>query len=167
MRAHHPVEWNRRVSRRKRLAPDESAREVAAETQSSRRTFSRFVIGFLLVSRAGMAQQSRVVRRIGRLEPGMPWTREDEAMQASPLRELGWIEGQNLLVERRYARSPEMLKPLADELVAAMVEIIVTGGAEATQAAMRSTTVIPIVSAAIRPAFRSCLSVRLGRNIPL
>jgi putative ABC transport system substrate-binding protein len=104
------------------------------------------MIGLLLLaSRVGGTRESAAVRRIGRLELGMPWAPEDVLAQAAPLRELGWVEGQNLQVERRYASSPEMLKPLADELVRAKVEIIVTGGAEATRAAMRATTVIPIV----------------------
>jgi putative ABC transport system substrate-binding protein len=68
-------------------------------------------------------------------------------IQAAPLRELGWIEGQNLHVERRYGKenSPEEIKQLAEDLVRAKVEIIVTGGTPATRAAMRATRTIPIV----------------------
>jgi putative ABC transport system substrate-binding protein len=62
------------------------------------------------------------------------------------LRELGWVEGQNLQVERRYGNGrPERLQALAEELVRAKVEIIVTGGTPATLAAKRATTTIPIV----------------------
>ena len=37
-------------------------------------------------------------------------------MQAAPLRALGWVEGRNLLIERRYAERAELLGPLAQEL---------------------------------------------------
>lgn len=112
---------------------------------STRRSFCIALAGALVTPGSAIAQPSSAVRRIGRLELGTPWTTEDTLEQAAPLRALGWIEGQNLHVERRYASSPDLLKPLADELVQAKVEVIVTGGAEATRAAMRATTSIPIV----------------------
>jgi putative ABC transport system substrate-binding protein len=56
------------------------------------------------------------------------------------------VEGQNIHVERRFANGRlETLQPLAEELVRAQVEIIVTGGTPATLAAMRATAKIPIV----------------------
>jgi putative ABC transport system substrate-binding protein len=66
--------------------------------------------------------------------------------QADALRELGWVEGQNLQVERRYdnGRSEEE-QALIEELVRARVELIVTNGTPATRAAKRATTTIPIV----------------------
>jgi putative ABC transport system substrate-binding protein len=58
----------------------------------------------------------------------------------------GWVEGQNLHTERRYANGRfDALQPLAEELVRAKVEVIVTGGTAATKAAMRATKTIPIV----------------------
>src|SRR5438270_13745614 len=52
---------------------------------------------------------------------------------ARPLQELGWIEGQNLHVERRYDNGrPEALPLLAQELVRARVEVIVTMSTPAT-----------------------------------
>jgi putative ABC transport system substrate-binding protein len=110
----------------------------------SRRRFCGALASLLAAPSIATAEAAKV-RRIGRLELGMPWAAKDVLEQAAPLRELGWVEGQNLQVERRYASSPEMLKPLAHELVQARVEIIVTGGAEATRAAMRATNIIPIV----------------------
>lgn len=62
------------------------------------------------------------------------------------MRDLGWIEGKNLHVERRYANGqPERLQALAEELVRANVEIIATAGGGATLAAKRATTTLPIV----------------------
>jgi len=88
----------------------------------------------------------KVVRRIGVLDSGTPDTPEFLWKQAEPLRELGWVEGKNLHVERRYDNGRfEALQSLAEELVRAQVEIIVTGGTAATLAAKRATTTIPIV----------------------
>jgi putative ABC transport system substrate-binding protein len=90
-----------------------------------------------------IAQGTTAVRRIGRLESGAPETPDDIA---EALRKLGWVEGQNLHIERRYANNRlEALQPLAEELVRAKVEVIVTGGTPATLAAKRATTTIPIV----------------------
>jgi putative ABC transport system substrate-binding protein len=113
----------------------------------SRRTFSCLLgICFLAAPRMAMAQGSTVVRRIGVLEPGAPESPESLSKQAEPLRERGWAEGSNLHVERRYADNrTEALQPLADELVRANVEIIVTAGTAATVAAKRATNTIPIV----------------------
>ncbi len=62
------------------------------------------------------------------------------------MRAVGWVEGQNLLVERRYASGkPELLQSLAEELVQLKVEIIVTSGTDATLAAKNATSAIPIV----------------------
>ena len=69
----------------------------------------------------------------------LPWNPE-------PLRALGWIEGQNLAVERRYAGGrAELLKPFAEDLVRLKVDIIATNGTDATIAAKQATTRIPIV----------------------
>ena len=121
----------------------------------SRRRFSRLVVGLLVATPCvAFTQRSILVHRIGRLETGTPDTPEEMWVQAAPLRQLGWIEGQNLHVERRYGKenSPEELEQFAEDLVRAKVEIIVTGGTPATRAAMRATKTIPIVSA--KPATR-------------
>src|SRR5206468_1143575 len=70
---------------------------------------------------------------------------EERQRNAAPLRELGWIEGENLLVERRFAKSIAGLKPLAEELARAKVELIMANGPNPTRAAMGATTTIPIV----------------------
>ena len=113
---------------------------------ASRRRFNRLFVGlFLAAPRIASAQGAAVVRRIGVLEVGVPETPEWIRRQAEPLRELGWVEGQNLHVERRYANGDGALQPLAEELVRAKVEVIVTGGTTATIAAKRATATIPIV----------------------
>jgi putative ABC transport system substrate-binding protein len=62
------------------------------------------------------------------------------------MRELGYIEGKNLIIEWRSAEaSKERLPGLATELVNLKVDVIVTSGSPATRAAQRATTMIPIV----------------------
>jgi putative ABC transport system substrate-binding protein len=64
------------------------------------------------------------------------------------LRQLGWIEGKNVAIERRHADNrPERLNDLAAELVRLNVDVIVALGTLAPLAAKRATTVIPIVMA--------------------
>jgi ABC-type uncharacterized transport system substrate-binding protein len=113
---------------------------------STRRSFCWTLAGVLVAPGIAIAQASKVVRRIGRLESGAPLTPEDIRKEVDALREFGWVEGQNLHTERRYANGRfEALQPLAEELVRAKVEVIVTGGTAATRAAMRATKTIPIV----------------------
>jgi len=112
----------------------------------SRRSFCWTLAGVLVTPGVAIAQTSKAVRRIGVLEPGAPETPESIWKQGEPLRELGWVEGQNLNVERRYANNQvEALQQLAEELVRARVEVIVTAGTPATVAAKRVTNTIPIV----------------------
>jgi len=95
---------------------------------------------------AASAQTATIIRRIGVLSPGAPETQVELQQQSTPLRALGWVEGQNLVVERRYANGKtELLRPLAEELVRLKVEIIVAVGTAATLAAKNATTTIPIV----------------------
>jgi putative ABC transport system substrate-binding protein len=62
------------------------------------------------------------------------------------LSELGWIEGQNLAFELRFADgNVDRLRQLADELVRANVDVIVTGSSPAAMAAKNATSTIPIV----------------------
>ena len=130
----------------------------------SRRRFCWTSLGILVAPDIAIAQGSKVARRIGVLEPGAPETLEEQRKQAEPLRELGWVEGQNLHVERRYDNGRlDALQPLAEELVRAQVEIIVTGGTAATLAAKRATTTIPIVFRAAGDAVFLGLVASLAR----
>ncbi|MFQ5946583.1 MAG: ABC transporter substrate-binding protein [Anaerolineae bacterium] len=62
------------------------------------------------------------------------------------LRELGWVEGQNIVVERRYAEGQfERLPALAAELVRLKVDVIVAVATPPTHAAVNATKTIPIV----------------------
>jgi putative tryptophan/tyrosine transport system substrate-binding protein len=129
----------------------------------SRRRLCWTLAGILAAPGIATGQAPRV-RRIGVLEPGIPETPDAIWSQAKPLRELGLVEGQNLLVERRYGNEErEALQPLAEELVRARVDIIVTAGTPATLAAKHATTTIPIVFRYAGDAVRSGLVASLAR----
>lgn len=71
-----------------------------------------------------------------------------EAFQQG-LRELGYVEGQNIAIEYRYAEGKrDRLPELAAELVALKVDVIVTASSPAIKALQQATTTIPIVFAA-------------------
>jgi len=93
------------------------------------------------------AQQAPKVYRIGFLHPGsaLPEPASLETLRQG-MRELGYVEGQNLVMEYRYAEErEERLPDLAAELVRLNVEVIVAGGTAATRAAQHATRTIPIV----------------------
>ena len=95
---------------------------------------------------AASAQTATTVRRIGFLSSGARPSTAELHEETAPLRKLGWVEGKNLFVERRYTTGrAELLQPLADELVRLNVELIVTFGTNATLAAKNATTTIPII----------------------
>jgi ABC-type uncharacterized transport system substrate-binding protein len=101
---------------------------------------------FIAVPRAARAQQQAKVHHIGFLTHGPPSTPAEIQRQWAPASELGWIEGQNLIVERRYASGKgELLRPFADDLVQFKVEIITTQSTDGTLAAKNATSSIPIV----------------------
>ena len=113
---------------------------------------------------AARAQAAPAVRRIGVLSPDAPPTQADIELDFAPLRALGWVEGQNLLVERRYANDrAELLRPFAEELVRLKVEIIVTSGTPAALAAKSATATIPIVMATVGDPIRVGLVASMAR----
>jgi putative tryptophan/tyrosine transport system substrate-binding protein len=99
------------------------------------------------VARSADAQAPGSVARIGILGLGIEPPQPSILMTA--LHRLGWIEGQNLLVERRYTQSPEQLPLLAAELVNLGVNLISAAGTPAAWAAKNATTTIPIVMAVV------------------
>ena len=68
------------------------------------------------------------------------------------MRDLGYVEGQNLAIEfASSAGGPDRLPSLAAELVKRRVDVIVASGSEATLAARKATTAIPIVMTSSNP----------------
>jgi putative ABC transport system substrate-binding protein len=104
-----------------------------------------FVVVLLAVAVIAEAQQAKKVPRIGYLGTGSRSSAVVEAFQQE-LRDLGYIEGQNITIEYRSTEGmAERLPNLAAELVQLKVDIIVVGGSPATQAAKNATKTIPIV----------------------
>jgi putative ABC transport system substrate-binding protein len=98
--------------------------------------------GMVVGPRAAAAQPTGKVYRIGFLSEAV-WPAVPEYLEA--LRGLGYVEGHNLAVERRSAKQGEPLPALAAELVMRQVDLIMTSGTRATQAAQQATTTMPIV----------------------
>jgi putative tryptophan/tyrosine transport system substrate-binding protein len=99
---------------------------------------------------AGRAQQESKVWRMGVLEV-LPSTQNAANFEAlcNGLRALGYIEGQNLVIDYRSADGrTERFSELAAELVRRNVDVIVTRGTPAVQAAKDATVTIPVVMAA-------------------
>jgi putative tryptophan/tyrosine transport system substrate-binding protein len=95
------------------------------------------------------AQQSAKVPRIGYLTGATPdgQSARIESFRQG-LRELGYMEGKNIVIEYRYAEEKrDRLSALAAELVRLKVDVIVTGGGGITRAAKEATNTIPIVMA--------------------
>ena len=95
------------------------------------------------------AQQPTKIPRIGYLNATSPSTAPAriEAFRQG-LRELGYVEGKNIVIECRYAEGNlDRLPALAAELVRLKVDIIVSGGPAATRPAKEATSTIPIVMA--------------------
>src|SRR5262249_14309454 len=66
------------------------------------------------------------------------------------LRDLGWIEGRNLLIEFRWAEGNyDRLPALAEELLRLNIDVLVTHGAAGALAAKKATSTIPIVITAV------------------
>jgi len=95
------------------------------------------------------AQQSAKVPRIGYLTGATPdgQSARIEAFRQG-LRELGYVEGKNIVIEYRYAElKPDRLPAFAAELVRLKVDVIVTSAGGSTRVAKEATNTIPIVMA--------------------
>ncbi len=115
---------------------------------------STLVLGLLAAPLPAEAQKAGKVYRIGYLRSGSgPPTASPGYMGLRQgLRELGYVEGQNLVLEYRSAnRKPERYPVIAAELVRLKVDVIVTSpGLSAIRAAQQATRTIPIVMLGVR-----------------
>src|SRR5262245_52289272 len=100
---------------------------------------------------AGAQQSVSKMPRIGIIDPGGTWD-----LFRQGLRQLGYIEGRNIAIEyRSVEQRPERLVAAATELAQLPVDVMVTFGSPATQAAKQATTTIPIVMAGIGDPVRA------------
>jgi len=138
---------------------------------SRRKLLVALSAGALAAPFACFAQQQRPkVARIGLLEASSASSSAKlrEALIRG-LRELGYMEGKNIIIEERWAEGNyERLPGLAAELVQMKMDVIVAGSTPAIQAAQRATTTIPIVMVRVGDPVGSGLVASLsrpGRNV--
>ena len=95
---------------------------------------------------AGRAQQAKRIFKIGYIEAGSP-SSSPQLLAAfrTELRRLGYVEGENLFIERRYAQGREELPNITSELMQFGVDVIFTIGPQIALAASKVTDTIPIV----------------------
>jgi putative tryptophan/tyrosine transport system substrate-binding protein len=120
------------------------------------------VLALLDGSRSSAAQAPERSARIGLLAPAS--RSEDVEGFLAGMRDLGYIEGRNLILEYRAAGGKvERLDELLAELIGLKVDVIVTGGTPAALAAKRARTTIPIVIGAMGDPVESGVVASLAR----
>jgi putative tryptophan/tyrosine transport system substrate-binding protein len=132
--------------------------------QIRRREFISLLGGAVAFPFMAYAQEPGKIRTIGLLNAGPRVLLSVNAQLLDALRELGWIEGKNLVIEFRYAEDRiERLPDLAMELVRLNVDAIVGFGTLAPLAAKQATATIPIIMAAAGDPVGSGLVASLAR----
>jgi putative ABC transport system substrate-binding protein len=122
-------------------------------------------LSLFATSAVAEAQQAGKVPRIGFLSWGFPPPSDawGEAFRER-LRELGYVEGQNIVVEYRWAEErSDRAADLAAELVRLRVDVIVAWVGTAVRAAQKATRTIPIVMGGVADPLRSGLVASLAR----
>lgn len=138
-----------RAGLRRRVRADASADPHACSGHSTRRKFLLIAIGLCTFTAplGSFAQQQGKVYRIGYLSPRAGIESQEEAFRLG-LRELGYLEGRNIVIEWRFAKGKaDLLPKFAAELVHLKVDCIVTAGTNSTLAAKQATNAISIVMA--------------------
>jgi putative ABC transport system substrate-binding protein len=118
-------------------------------------------VGVLVMSLAAEAQPTGKVPKIGLLQPGPGDPALAEAFRRG-LRDLGYVDGKNPIVEFRIAREPIEQAALIAELIKLRVDVLVTWTTPAALAATRATSTIPIVVMTGDPT-RTGLAASLAR----
>ena len=114
------------------------------------------------------AQQPAKIARIGILSPGQSEIHDSTFKMlnafAEGLHELGYSEGQNIVIERAYAGwSSDRLRELAAQLVSRKVDVLVAGSTIAARAAKNATSALPIVAIGMADPVSDELVASLGR----
>ena len=110
------------------------------------RLIAALALGLFAWPLSADAQQPAKVPRLGILSDEMPSSVERQEPFAQGLRDLGYVEGQNITFEWCYAEGNiKVLPALATELIRSQPDLILAIGAQATRAVMSATQTIPIV----------------------
>jgi putative tryptophan/tyrosine transport system substrate-binding protein len=111
-----------------------------------RREFITLLGGSVAWPLATRAQQPGKFARIGHLDLGPASARESRvAALRTGLRDLGWVEGKNIIIEFRWADGIQQLPELAAELVRLKVDVIFAPSSTMVEPARQATKTIPIV----------------------
>jgi putative tryptophan/tyrosine transport system substrate-binding protein len=130
------------------------------------RVLSILFVVLLAVAVIAEAQQAKKLPRIGFLQPGVfPPAYREEFRKG--LRQLGYVEGENILVEYRLAEGLKDLATRVAELVGLKVDVIVTWTTPGTLAAKQGTKTIPIVAVSGDPVETGLVAslARPGGNV--
>jgi ABC-type uncharacterized transport system substrate-binding protein len=129
-----------------------------------RRAFVAGTLALLAAPLVAKAQQAAKIARIGYLSPNLAASPHLPEAFRQGLRDLGYVEGRNVVIEYRSAEGkPERLPALAAELVALKVDVIVAPGTPQALAARRATRTLPIVFATAADPVGSGLVTSLAR----
>ncbi len=121
-------------------------------------------VSILAAPLAAEAQPAAKIAHIGYLAPNLAASRHLPEAFRQGLRDLGYVEGRNVVIEYRDAEGKfERLSALAAELVALKVDVIVAGGTPAALAAKQATGIIPVVFAGPGDPVTSGLVASLAR----
>jgi putative ABC transport system substrate-binding protein len=133
----------------------------------NRRAFLAGSIAFLASPLAAEAQQARKVYQVGLLGQNVPSTPSLVRINNSVvngLRNHGWVESQNIVIERRYAEGrDERNEAFAAEFVQRQVDVILVSTSAGAHAAKRATRTIPIVLLGVVNPERQGLVASLAR----
>ncbi len=133
-----------------------------------RREFITLLGGAAAWPLAAHAQQATKMPRIGVLTPGRSDSSDASLSTLNAfvpaLRELGYTEGQNIVIERKFGEGDaDRLRALATELVERRVDVIVAFSTSAARAAKQATTTIPIVAIGMADPVEDDLVASLAR----
>jgi len=117
-------------------------------SRGQRREFLLAAGALVAAPLASFAQQQGKVWRIGFLgfAPASAWASQIEALQAG-LRDLGYVEGKNIVIEFRWAAKVDQMPEFAAELVRMNVDVILAPASTQVEPARQATKTIPIVFA--------------------
>jgi putative tryptophan/tyrosine transport system substrate-binding protein len=116
---------------------------------------------------AAQTQRAGKVHRIAYVQTGRPGGTSGQAFMQG-LRDLGYVEGQNIVIEQRFVDGqPERLPGLIEEVVRANVDVIFAGSTTVARAAVKVTSTTPIVVVSADPVAAGLVSnlARPGGNV--
>src|SRR5215813_1784683 len=131
----------------RRGASDES-REKSMKKKITVLTLIALLLGLGFSAQAQQAKKIPVVGLLSGASPSVTQSDTDALRQG--LRDLGYIEEKNIVIEYRYAEGrPDRLPGLAAELVRLKVDVIVVSGGTSAKAAKNATQIVPIVMTSV------------------